>query len=116
MTENLETSLMAINEDRFLILETQVEKISKIVIGNGEIGMAESQRAMAKDIKEIKDTLTTHVKRDSEEENRRKSRRERLLEKFLIGAVALLVSGIGTVIGYGFKLYPAIEKLLETLP
>ena len=38
------------------------------------------------------------------------------LLKFLVGAVALIVSGVGTVIGYGFKLYPAIEKLLETLP
>ena len=107
---------MTINEDRFLILETQVEKISKIVIGNGEIGMAESQRTMAKDIKEIKETLATHVKRHSEEENRRKSRKERLLEKFLMVAVTLIVSGIGTVIAYGLKLYPAFEKLLDTIP
>ena len=56
---------MSVNEDKFIALEEKVEKIGKIVIGNGEIGMAESQRNMAKDIKDIKNTLTTHVENDN---------------------------------------------------
>jgi|APSaa5957512622_1039677.scaffolds.fasta_scaffold19325_6 hypothetical protein len=107
---------MTIDKDKFVALETRVEKISKIVIGNGEKGMAETLRNVGDAVDRIEAALTTHVENDNLEERRRKSRRERLLEKFLIAAVALLGTGVGGVITYGFKLYPVLEKLLNTVP
>ena len=97
-------------------LEEQVHKITKIVVGNGEIGMAETLRNVGNDVTTIKDTLTTHVENDTDEDKRRKSRRECLLEKLLMGTIALILSGIGTIFAYGMRIYPSFVKLLETIP
>lgn len=107
---------MTIDKDKFVALETRVEKISKIVIGNGEKGMAETLRNVGDAVDRIEAALTTHVENDNLEERRRKSRRERLLEKLLMGTIALILSGIGTIFAYGMRIYPSFVKLLETIP
>lgn len=71
-----------------------IEKLSKIVIGNGEIGMDEEVRNLTKSNQRIEDLLIEHVDKHKEKEKRQLSKKD----KIQIGVIVGLVLNATTVI------------------
>jgi len=101
-----------------IVMEVQVKqntadinKIKKVVFGNGEIGMGEQIRKTAGSVEDILEMLKLHIEDNRVDEDKKQKKKEKIQIVFIGALIANAFIFIGSTISMFLKFYPILLEL-----